>query len=71
MVKSKDVKYAEALNELESIVDELQSETVDVDELSQKVKRAFELITVCKDKIKVTEADVSEILSKFDDGDKE
>lgn len=65
MAKQNDIKYSEALNELEGIVDELQSETVDVDELSYKVKRAVELIQLCKTKINTTEMDVKQILDDF------
>ena len=51
MKKTKSITYKEALRTLEEIIDELQGEDVDVDELSQKVKTATELIKVCKEKI--------------------
>ena len=43
--------YAEALSELESILDELESDDVDVDVLAEHVKRASELIELCRDRI--------------------
>jgi len=43
--------YAEAIGELESILDELESNDVDVDVLAEHVKRASELIELCRDRI--------------------
>ena len=37
----KPFKYRDAMQELNEILDSLQSEDIDVDELSSKVKRAF------------------------------
>jgi len=54
--------YKDAIAELESIVDEIESETVDVDLLAEKIKRAAFLITVCKEKLKKTDEDVKRIL---------
>ena len=61
----KEFKYSQAINELQIIVDGLQDENIDVDELSHKVKRATELISICRDKIQKTEMEVKNILKKF------
>ena len=71
MTEKKKIKYADALEELETIVDKLQSEAVDVDELSIKVKRAVELIQLCKGKINKTELEVKKILDDFSEQDGE
>ena len=47
--------YEEALQELQQIVAQLQEDTVSVDELSEKVKRAAELIAYCREKLRTTE----------------
>lgn len=65
MSETSDIKYSQALSELQGIVGQLQAETVDVDELSYQVKRAVELIGVCKEKITNTEMDVKKILDDF------
>ena len=57
----KPLKYNEAVDELNSILDDLQSERVDVDEVSVKVKRAVELIKLCREKISKTESEVRKI----------
>jgi len=45
------VKYEEAITELQNIVDGLENETIGMDELSDKMKRATELIQYCKGKL--------------------
>ncbi|MCK4917950.1 MAG: exodeoxyribonuclease VII small subunit [Candidatus Omnitrophica bacterium] len=68
----KDIKYSEAVVELNNILADLESESVDVDEVSLKVKRAVELVKVCRDKIDKTELEVRKIVKKVEeDIDKE
>lgn len=58
----KEILYTEAITELEEIVSSIENEDVNVDELSVKVKRAAELINICKDKLQNTEEEVNSIL---------
>ena len=58
----KKISYTEAISELESIVTEIEQGEITVDTLSEKVKRASELIKICKDKLTSTEEDVNKIL---------
>jgi exodeoxyribonuclease VII small subunit len=68
----KAIKYSEAVSELDNILNDLESENIDVDELSLKVKRAVELIKLCREKIEETEMEVRKIVKEFDkDSDKE
>ncbi len=60
--------YAEAFEELQQIVSEIEEGQISVDELSEKVKRAALLITICKAKLSSTEEDVSRILKDLDSG---
>ena len=46
-----DIGYAEALQELEKILGELERADVDVDVLASRVERASELIRLCRDRI--------------------
>ena len=39
-MNKKAVKYREAVDELNNILEDLQSEEIDVDEVSEKVKRS-------------------------------
>ena len=47
--------YEKAVKELQSIIQDLQEETVSIDRLSDKARRAAELISFCKDKLRNTE----------------
>ena len=46
-----DLGYAEALQELEEILSELERPDVDVDVLADRVERASALIRLCRDRI--------------------
>ncbi len=54
--------YSEAYEELQRIVSEIENGEISVDELSEKVKRATQLIRICKLKLTTTEEDVNKIL---------
>jgi len=63
----KKISYKEAVTEIEEILEQMESEELDVDELSDKVKRVSYLIKVCKDRLHQTEEEVENILNKMDD----
>ncbi len=58
--------YEEAYEELQGIVKEIESGTISVDVLGEKVKRAGELIRFCKEKLFKTEQEVNEVLKELD-----
>ena len=62
----KSLKYSEAISEIDNILSDLESERIDIDEVSIKVKRAIELIRVCRDKIEKTELEVRKIVKEFE-----
>jgi exodeoxyribonuclease VII small subunit len=64
---SKEVKYEEAMKELETIVEGIEGDHISIDELSTKVKRATELIKLCKTKLYKTEEDVKKVLGDLAD----
>ena len=63
---SKQPNYTDAFEELQSIVKEIEQGEISVDELSEKVKRATELIVICKTKLTTTEENVNKILREID-----
>lgn len=63
---SEQPDYTTAFRELQEIVAELEKGEVPVDVLSQKVKRAAQLIAICKLKLTQTELDVQEVLKELD-----
>ena len=58
--------YEAALSELTAISKEIENETISVDTLASKVKRASELIEFCQAKLKNTEAEVTKIISRME-----
>lgn len=58
--------YEEAYKELASIASEIENETISVDVLAVKVKRASDLITFCQTKLKSTEAEVNKIIAQME-----
>lgn len=62
-----EIKYTEAFEELQQIVRDMEDGEITVDELSLKVKRAAELIKICKNKLTSTEEDVNLILKELAD----
>jgi exodeoxyribonuclease VII small subunit len=59
MTKQKTkLTYESALKELQGIVTQLQEEAVSMDDLSEKVSRAAELLNFCREKLRETEEKV-------------
>jgi exodeoxyribonuclease VII small subunit len=67
MKNNKKLTYAQAINELEGIIEEIETERIDVDALAKKVKRAAHLINFCKNSLRTTEDDVKKILSEIEE----
>lgn len=61
---SDNMNYGEAMAEIEKILASLQNENADVDTLAERVKRASELIAVCRTKLRKAEDDVNAIFAK-------
>ena len=61
------MNYTEAYEELQQLVQYMESGQINVDELALKVKRASELIKICKVKLHETEADVQKILKDLEE----
>ena len=62
IMMEKTLTYEAAAKELALIAKEMEDETITVDELAAKVKRAAELIEFCQAKLKSTEAEVAKII---------
>ncbi|RYF92167.1 MAG: exodeoxyribonuclease VII small subunit [Chitinophagaceae bacterium] len=64
----KNLTYEEAYRELQKITEDIENESVSVDDLAAKVKRASELIRICQDKLKNAETEVSNIIKNMETG---
>ena len=65
--RKKNIGYAEAIVELETILEEMEEESIDVDELSAKVKRASELIALCKEKLSKTQVEIDQVIAGLEE----
>lgn len=61
-----DITYKKATEELETILRAIENDTVDVDELTQKVLRSSELIKICKQKLRSAESAINEVFQDID-----
>ena len=59
----KETKYEAAYAELQGIVRRMEGEELDIDQMAEAVKRAQELIKLCKDKLTKTDAEIKKILA--------
>jgi len=62
------IGYAEALAELESILEEIEDDAVDVDVLATRVRRAAQLLRVCRARITAAKVEVTQIVAELDPG---
>ena len=66
------MSYEEAYAELEEISRQIENESISVDLLSEKVKRASDLLLFCQEKLRKTELEVNQIIQRLNPvGDKE
>ncbi len=65
---NKDLSYTDALNELNEIAHAIDNESIPLDELAKKVKRASELIAFCRAKLRSTEDEVKKIIGEMGEG---
>ena len=61
---AKEIKYEEALSQLEDIVSKMENEELDIDELTTELKQAQKLVKLCKDKLTETDKEIKTILKE-------
>ena len=60
------LSYSEAYSKLEEILTQIESNKLDVDELSSKIKEASSLLKICKDKLFVANEETKKIIDNID-----
>ncbi len=58
------MKYEEALKELEQIVRQMENNELDIDQMGDRLKRAQQLIRLCKDRLTKTDEEIKTILAQ-------
>ena len=67
MTKKSELSYNEAIQEMETILEKIENEEMDVDKLSLSVKRVSQLMKLCRGKLRKTESEVEKILKEMDE----
>ena len=60
----KDLKYEEAMATLEQIVARMENNELDLDTMSEELKKAKQLIQLCKDKLTKTDQEIRKLLNE-------
>lgn len=57
------MKYEEAIQQLETIVVQIENNELDIDQLTDRLKEAQKLIKLCKDKLYKTDEKIKALLN--------
>ena len=64
-MKKEEITYTAAKAEIEKIVALIESDELDVDQLTKHVKRASELVVFCKQKLTETDEELQKVLDEL------
>ena len=59
-----ELTYAEAFDELRTIIDSMQNDKCDIDRLAEMTKRASTLIAECRNRLTATDEEIRKILAE-------
>ena len=59
-----ELKYEAAFAELQAIVSQMENDELDLDQMSEQLKRAQQLIKLCRDKLTKTDEEIKKILTE-------
>ena len=57
------MKYEEAMRQLQEIVRKMENDELDIDQMSDQLKKAQELIKICRDKLTKTDEEIQKLLN--------
>lgn len=63
------LSYADALAELDAILDELEAGDADIDALAGRVERAADLVRLCRNRLDGARTEVTRIVAQLDEHD--
>jgi exodeoxyribonuclease VII small subunit len=58
----KKLTYSEAMNEIETILAHIENDELEIDDLTEKIKRTAELLQICKGKLTETDEAVQKLM---------
>lgn len=59
------ITYTEAFAQLQQIVKDMEDANVSIDDLAENIKKATELIKICKEKLMQTEEEVNKTMAEL------
>jgi exodeoxyribonuclease VII small subunit len=59
-----EIKFSEAMKEVELILGKMERGEMEIDELTESVRRASELIKICQKRLKATEEEIESIFKE-------
>lgn len=59
-----NINYEESVARLEQIVRQMENDELDIDQMSQQLREAQQLIKLCKDKLTKTDEEIKKILGQ-------
>ena len=59
-----ELKYEQAFQELQTIVRRMENDELDIDQMTTQLKRAQQLIKLCRDKLTKTDEEIKKILAE-------
>ena len=63
---NQEASFSVALQELEAILQRIDSDAVDIDALADELRRATELLELCRSKIRKAEVEVDSIVQRLE-----
>jgi exodeoxyribonuclease VII small subunit len=61
------LSFREAMEELEGILERIEGEEVDIDRLASELRRAAQLLDLCRGKIRKAEVEVTQIVQSLEE----
>jgi len=68
---NEEIPFTDAMRDLEQILREIEEDEVDIDALGARLKRAAELLELCRAKIRKAEVEVGQIVDQMQTADAE
>ncbi|HVT15027.1 MAG TPA: exodeoxyribonuclease VII small subunit [Thermoanaerobaculia bacterium] len=60
--------FRQAMDELEGILKRIEGEEIDIDQLAEELRRAAQLLDLCRSKIRKAEVEVTQIVQTLEEG---
>lgn len=61
------VSFRDAMDELEGILERIEGEEIDIDRLAEELRRAAQLLDLCRGKIRKAEVEVTQIVQSLEE----